>query len=112
MRSSLTLLSYDKCGTCKKAMAWLSSNHITFTLRPIVDEGPTLSELKDWTARAGIPLRKWLNTSGQSYRAIGKEKILTATDAQLREWLSRDGKLIKRPVLIHPKHILVGFQQD
>jgi arsenate reductase len=61
---------------------------------------------------AGLPLRKWLNTSGQSYRALGKAKVDAATDAALRAWLSADGKLVKRPVLVRGATVLVGFDAD
>lgn len=81
-------------------------------VRPIVDEPPTLAELKSWIEKSGKPLKKWLNTSGQSYRALRKAKVNAASDATLREWLSNDGKLVKRPVLVQGDTVLVGFNAD
>lgn len=110
--STPLVLSYSGCSTCKKALAWLKAEGIEVNVRPIVDEPPTLAELERWIGKSGKPLKKWLNTSGQSYRALGKAKVDAASDATLREWLSKDGKLVKRPVLVHGDIVRVGFQPD
>jgi arsenate reductase (glutaredoxin) len=106
------VLSYAGCGTCKKALAWLKSKQIDFTLRAIVDDPPTKAELSKWIRASGLPVKKWLNTSGQSYRALGKAKVDAADEATLVEWLSKDGKLVKRPVLVHAGKVLLGFKED
>lgn len=106
------VLSYAGCSTCKKALAWLASHGLESHVRPIVDEPPTKEELAAWIPRSGVSVRKWLNTSGQSYRAIGKEAIAAATDAELASKLSKDGKLVKRPILVAKGRVLVGFDPD
>lgn len=106
------LLSYAGCSTCTKALRWLESKGIEVALRPIVEEPPTREELGKWIPASGLLVRKWLNTSGQSYRAIGKEKIHAADEATLVRWLSEDGKLVKRPVLVHGDRVLVGFKEE
>lgn len=106
------VLSYSGCSTCKKAIAWLRANGIDADIRPIVDEPPTLAELARWIPKSGVGIRKWLNTSGQSYRAIGKERASAATDDDLAVWLAKDGKLCKRPVLVTADAVLVGFKED
>lgn len=105
------VLSYSGCSTCKKALAWLKTKKIDASVRPIVDEPPTKAELAKWIAASGLPVKKWLNTSGLSYRALGKAKVDAATDATLIDWLSADGKLVKRPVLVDGGAVLVGFKE-
>lgn len=106
------VLSYAGCSTCKKALAWLSANGVQATVRPIVESPPTGQELARWIPASGLPVRKWLNTSGQSFRALGKEKIDAASEATLSDWLTKDGKLVKRPVLIRGDKVLVGFKEE
>ena len=106
------VLSYAGCGTCKKALRWLESRGVAVKVRPIVEQPPTASELAAWIPASGLAVRKWLNTSGQSYRALGKAKVDAATDAELANWLAADGKLVKRPVLVHGKQVLVGFKEE
>ena len=117
MASEVLVLSYAACGTCKKALKWLGAHGVAYTLRDVTTQPPTTAELADWIPRSKLPVRKWLNTSGQSYRALGKEKINQATDETLVTWLARDGKLVKRPVVITggkgaDRRVLVGFSEE
>ena len=105
------VLSYAGCGTCRKALKWLEAHGIDAEVRPIVDQPPTRAELARWIPASGLPVKKWLNTSGQSYRAIGKENVARATDDEIVRWLSRDGKLVKRPVVVLTGCVLVGFDE-
>ncbi len=105
------ILSYAGCGTCKKALKWLAERGQSPTVRPIVEQPPTPAELSRWIPQSGLPIRKWLNTSGQSYRALGKAKVDAADDATIAAWLSADGKLVKRPVLVLGDRVLVGFRE-
>ena len=106
------MLAYAGCDTCKKALRWLDANGIEHAVRPVVDEPPTAKELARWIPASGLSVRKWLNTSGQSYRALGKAAVDAASDADVAAWLARDGKLVKRPVLIKGDTVLVGFRPD
>jgi arsenate reductase len=112
VKDDLLVLSYAGCGTCKKALKWLADHRIVPRLRPIVDEPPTPAELGRWIPASGLPARKWLNTSGQSYRALGKAKVDAASDADLAQWLAADGKLVKRPIVIKGDKVLVGFSAE
>jgi arsenate reductase len=110
--SRVMVLAYAGCDTCRRALKWLGGRGVEVRVRPIVDEPPTEAELAAWIPRSGLPVRKWLNTSGQSYRALGKEKIDGADDATLIRWLAADGKLVKRPVLVLKDRVLVGFREE
>jgi arsenate reductase len=112
MAKDVLVLAYDGCTTCKNALKWLASRGIAPKVRPIVGEPPTKAELAAWIPASGVPVRKWLNTSGQSYRALGKAKVDAASDAELTAMLAQDGKLVKRPVLVTGKRVLVGFRPE
>lgn len=106
------VLSYSGCGTCKKAVKWLSEHHVDIDVRPIVEAPPTAEELAVWVPASGRPVRKWLNTSGLSYRALDKARLDAAKDADIVKWLTQDGKLVKRPVVVVGKKVLVGFDEN
>ena len=106
------VLSYAGCGTCKKALKWLEAHGVDVQVRPIVEQPPTAAELAKWIPASGLGIRKWLNTSGLSYRALGKAKVDAASGAQLAAWMAADGKLVKRPVLVLGGTVLVGFNED
>ena len=111
MAAPILVLSYSGCSTCKKTLAWLAGRRLAVTVRPIVDEPPTIAELLRWIPASGKPVRKWLNTSGQSYRALGKAALDAASDEELRALLAADGKLVKRPVVVCGARVVVGFDE-
>ncbi len=103
---------YPKCGTCRKAMKWLSENRVDVTERHIVENPPTRRELQGWYENSGLELRKFFNTSGKKYRELNlKERIPSATETELLDILSSDGMLVKRPVLVAGKQVLIGFRE-
>lgn len=109
--SKALVLAYSGCDTCRKALKWLQERGVEVEVRPIVDQPPTAAELAKWIPASGVPVTKWLNTSGQSYRALGKAKVDAADEATLVKWLTQDGKLVKRPVLVQGTRVLVGFKE-
>ena len=108
----LKFICYPKCTTCKKAEKWLAENGITYELRDIKLDRPTLEELTEWYNISGLPLRKFFNTSGMLYKSLElKSKIPEMTDGEMLELLSGDGMLVKRPLLIGDSFVLVGFKE-
>ncbi|MCC6873462.1 MAG: arsenate reductase family protein [Sandaracinaceae bacterium] len=109
---SVDVYQYPACGTCKKALKWLRDHGVPFTSHHIVESPPSRAELASLVERSGTPIRKWLNTSGQSYRQGGfKERLATMSDAQILDALAADGKLIKRPIVVAKDAVLVGFSE-
>ncbi|MBQ4279867.1 MAG: arsenate reductase family protein [Rikenellaceae bacterium] len=106
-------LQYPRCNTSKKAGKWLREHGIDVTSRDITIDNPTREELAEWIARSGLPLRKFFNTSGLKYKELNmKDRIKTATDDELVGLLASDGKLVKRPLLVLPDRVLVGFSEE
>lgn len=112
MLKPILFLSYAGCSTCKKALTWLNMRGLAVTVRPITLEPPTKVELAAWLPKSSKPVRKWLNTSGQSYRALDKTFVAKATETEWLDALTKDGKLVKRPVLVSGDIVLVGFDED
>ena len=110
---SVTIYQYPNCSTCKKALAWLKTNGVAATSIDIVAKPPSRAELERAQKLAGVPVKKMFNVSGQSYRdGDYKAKLPTMTDAQAFAALAKDGKLIKRPLLVGDGFALVGFDAD
>jgi arsenate reductase len=107
------IYQYPACGTCKKALSWLAAHHVAVDSVHIVDAPPSESELSALIARAGLPLKAWFNTSGEVYRTQGyKDRVPSMDAATVARELAANGKLIKRPVLVHGATVLVGFDAD
>ena len=109
----LTFLCYPKCTTCQKACKWLDENNIEYVLRDIKTEKPSLEELTDWYSLSKLPLRKFFNTSGLLYKAMGlKDKLPSMTDDEMLALLAADGMLVKRPLVIGEDFVLLGFKES
>jgi arsenate reductase len=109
----MTIWHYPGCDTCRRARKWLASNELDVTLVHIVEAPPDVAALGDLWRRSGLPLRKWFNTSGRSYRGGGfKDRLPNMTEDEQLAALAADGKLIKRPVLDTGSAVLVGFNES
>ncbi len=109
---NILFIEYPKCSTCQKAKKWLEEHNITFTDRHIKEQNPTALELKEWYGRSGLPLKKFVNTSGMLYREMGlKDKLPNMSDDEIIELLATDGMLVKRPLIIAEEFILTGFRE-
>lgn len=105
-------LQYPPCSTCKKAKAWLDERGVDYEARNIKEENPTAEELRAWHAKSGLPLKRFFNTSGLSYKVLGlKDRLPTLSDEEQYQLLASDGMLVKRPLVVGEDFVLVGFRE-
>lgn len=105
-------LEYPPCSTCQKAKKWLDAHGITYEDRHIKENRPTEEELTLWLERSGMPLKRFFNTSGLQYKALGlKDRLSEMTQEEQITLLASDGMLVKRPVLVGDDFVLTGFRE-
>ena len=110
-------IEYPKCSTCKNAKKWLDEHGVVYTDRHIVEQNPTVDELRSWWQASELPLRRFFNTSGNMYRELGVKERLDAgmPDEEALALLATNGMLVKRPVLIISEgegaRVLLGFKE-
>ena len=110
---SIIFLCYPKCTTCQKAKKWLETNGISFNERDIKEENPDAEELREWHEISGQPLKKFFNTSGLLYKELClKDKLPEMSEAEQFKLLASNGMLVKRPMLIGEKFVLIGFKEN
>lgn len=106
-------MEYPKCSTCRKAKDWLEAQGVAYEDRHIVEQRPTVEELRDWKARSGLPLKRFFNTSGQVYRAMElKDRLSEMGEDEQLALLASNGMLVKRPLAVGKDFVLVGFKQS
>lgn len=107
----MLFVCYPKCSTCQKAKAWLQERGVAFDERDIKQDNPTEQELRAWHEKSGLPLKRFFNTSGLQYKALGlKDKLPTMTEDEQYALLATDGMLVKRPLLVGEDFVLPGFK--
>lgn len=105
-------LGYKACSTCTKARKHLEANNIEFENREITLDTPSVKELKAWVELGNLDIKSLFNTRGQSYRDLNlKEGYANLSDDERLDLLSKDGMLIKRPLLITNDQVLVGYKE-
>ncbi|MBW2191565.1 MAG: arsenate reductase family protein [Deltaproteobacteria bacterium] len=110
---SIVVYQYPNCSTCKKALRFLDEAGVDFKSKDIVVNPPSQALLAKALRLSGLPLKKLFNTAGKSYREGGfRDKLPTMSDDQALTALAKDGKLIKRPLVLGDGFALVGFRED
>lgn len=108
----MLFIYYPKCSTCIKAKKWLDEEGVKYTERHIVEENPSFDELKEWWEKSGLPLKKFFNTSGMLYKEMQlKDKLPRMSEEEQLKLLSTNGMLVKRPIVVKGKTVLVGFKE-
>lgn len=112
----MKIYQYNKCSTCVKAIKYLDSKKISYESIPIVDNPPSITELKkmlSYLKNRGGTFKNLFNTSGVQYRELKISDQIKAglTEAESLKLLSTNGKLIKRPFLLTDSDGAVGFDQ-
>ncbi len=108
----MEFICYSRCSTCKKAKAWLDAVGVACRVRDVKEDPPTEEELREWQRRSGLPLKRFFNTSGRQYRALGlSEKLPAMSEDEQFALLASDGMLVKRPIAVAGDTVLVGFRE-
>ncbi len=101
------------CGTYKKGIKYFKDNNIEITTFNLKETVPSKEEIKKYHELSKLDIKKFFNTSGKIYRELNlKDKYKTMTLDEIYELLSKNGMLIKRPLVIYNDKILVGFKEE
>ena len=110
--TKLKIYAYKNCSTCRKAVAWLKEHDIPFEEQDIYEYPPATASFFHWIDERNIPLKKFLNTSGEKYREFNiKERLPDLTEDEVVALLASHGKLVKRPLLTDGDEVLIGFKE-
>ena len=113
----LKVYEYKTCSTCQKALKFLDQRKLKYERIPIVDQPPSVAELKRMLAFLKAEdgtFKNLFNTSGVQYRELGLAQKTKdgMTEAEALKLLSQNGKLIKRPFAISENFGTVGFKEE
>lgn len=104
----MTLFGIKNCDTVRKARKWLESEKINVTFHDFRDDGLSREQLTTWVDTLG-----WeavLNKRSTSFRALTYEQKNTLDQNKAIDLMLAMPTLIKRPVLVQAKGILLGFK--
>jgi arsenate reductase-like glutaredoxin family protein len=93
MPGKLKIYEYSNCSSCKKALKFLDAKKAPYEKVAIVEQPPTVAELKTMLGHLGGELKKLFNTSG---RKIAYDERSPSVEASRRERQTHQKTLFAR----------------
>lgn len=105
----LTLYTKSGCTSCQKARQFLLSNGIHYAERDIFKHPLDERELRALAEHR--PLAELFSFRSPSVKALGlAERALS--DEEMLDWMLREPRLIRRPLLVREQSVVVGFDEE
>jgi arsenate reductase len=105
-----TIHGIKNCDTMKKARTWLESRGIEYRFHDYKAEGIDRETLEGWVKKAGWEVL--LNRAGTTFRALPEAKKQNLDAKKATALMLEQPSMIKRPVLVRGKTLLVGFSPE
>jgi arsenate reductase len=105
-----TLHGIKNCDTMKKARTWLASHDIEYGFHDYKAEGIDRAMLEGWVRQVGWEML--LNRAGTTFRALPDAKKQNLDAKKAVALMLDQPSMIKRPVLVRGKTLLVGFSPE
>lgn len=109
--TTLYVYGIPNCSSVKKAREWLTDNGLDYVFVDFKKTAPTETQLKEWLESVSLDIL--LNKRGTTWRNLSAEQQAQAdTQAGAIALMLANPSVIKRPVLVQEKTILVGFDAE
>lgn len=105
----VTLFGIPNCDTMKKARKWLADQNVEYDFHDYKKAGIDKSTLQQWEKQVGW--ETLLNRRGMMWRKLSDEQKQTINRDNAIAIMLETPSIIKRPVLVKDKQILVGFDE-
>ena len=105
-----TLYGIPNCDSIKKARKYLKDNNIDYTFHDYKKLGVPEKELKVWVKKLGWEVL--LNKRGTTWRKLDNAIKESIDETHAIKIMLENPSIIKRPVLVNQKTLLVGFNAD
>ncbi len=107
---SIEFYGIPNCDTVKKARAWLDAKGLAYRFHDYKKEGADTAKLAAWCQAAGWDVL--LNRAGTTFKKLPDSDKTGLDEAKAIALMLAAPSMIKRPVIEHPKGLLVGFKPE
>lgn len=109
MTQQIQVYGLRRCSTCVKAMKWLDAKAIAYTFIDYRDHPVDPERLRAWADELGWQVL--INKASTSWRGLSDEQKKASSDDEWLTLIAEHPTLIKRPVLVRDKDVMVGFSE-
>lgn len=107
----MKIYGYSKCSTVKKAKGYIDRKKMKYDFIDMVEDGISQKVIKEIDKLVG-DIEELINKRSTTYRELKlKDKWGKMSKAEKIKTLANNPKLIKRPIVVKGKKVLVGFDQ-
>jgi arsenate reductase len=105
-----TIYGIKNCDTMKKARSWLDARGVPYAFHDYKASGIDAATLKSWAGQVGW--EKLLNRAGTTFRKLPDADRENIDEGKAIALMVAQPSMIKRPVLVDGKKLLVGFSPE
>ena len=105
----IKLYGIPNCDTMKKARKWLEAHGVEYEFHDYKKSGVPEAALKTWVKKVGW--ESLLNRRGTTWRKLDDNTKDSIDQASAIKLMLAQPSIIKRPVLVSGKTLLVGFDE-
>jgi len=106
----VSIYGIQNCDTMKKAMRWLDEAGVDYRFHDYRKQGLDAELLAGWCAQLGW--EALLNRRGTTWRKLDDAVKQDLDEAQAIALMCEHPAMIKRPVLVMPERVEVGFSAE
>jgi len=94
------------CDSVKKVLDFFKSNAIEYSFVDFKTNPVNEQKIASWSTKIGNTIL--FNTKGTTYRTLNLKSLDLDENGKV-EWMAKDNRLIKRPVIEYNENLIVGF---
>jgi len=110
MSEKVVFFTYPSCTSCRKTKAWLTEKGVSYEERHLFKNPPSVDELKEILKRTPNGTDEILSTRSQLFKNLDID-IEDLKVSELLELLSKDPRLLKRPIVIDQESVVIGYNK-
>lgn len=99
------------CASCRKARQWLQDNHIDYVEKNIFSNLLQDAEIRYLMTRCENGTEDIISTRSKAYSQI-RDALEDLSMAELTTFIQQNPSVLKRPILLSEKSMVVGFDGD
>ena len=106
----ITVYGLKNCDTCRKALKWLEMRGVEHKFHDLRADGVAKADIEKFAGAVGW--EKLLNKASTTWRSLDDAEKQGVTEKKAIALMAKHPALIKRPVFVTGKSLIVGFRDE
>ena len=107
----IKIYTISSCTSCKKAKTWLNNHHLPYKEQNLGKEPLTREEILNILSKTENGVESIISSKNRYAKALTFD-INDLSMNQVIELIQTNPRLLKSPILIDDKRLLVGYKED